>query len=94
MSGCSKDLMFDSNELKQDVIKVEILYYNSPTDSDHIISIEQEDSLVEFIDEFSKLQITVTFGAPGELEGYCIKLFKKDFNYYLITKNHIEHFSE
>jgi hypothetical protein len=21
-------------------------------------------------------------------------LFKKDFNYYLITKNHIEHFSE
>lgn len=93
MSGCSKDLVFDSNKLKQRLNKVEILYYNTSSDSELIISIE-ENNLDEFINEFSKFKMNIIFGAPGNLEGYCIKMVYKDFSYYLITKNHIEHYDE
>lgn len=94
MSGCSKDLKFTSNELKKDLEKVEIFYYNSHSDSDLIISIEQENYLDEFINEFTKLQLKITFGAPGEFQGYCIKLVFEDFSYYLISNTHMEHYDE
>lgn len=94
LTGCSKSLSFELIELKDNIMKVEILYYNDPIDNDILVSIEESDDLDEFLKEFSKLQLTITFGAPGNLEGYCIKLLYKDSSYYLITKTHMEYYNK
>ena len=90
ISGCSKKFTFESDELKNDINKVEILFYSSPSDSELLVTIEEKNDLEDFINEFSKIKLTITYGAPGNIDGYCIKLIYNNNNYYLITNNHLE----
>lgn len=65
------------------------MFYSSPSDSEILVTIEEKNDLEDFINEFSNIKLTITYGAPGNIDGYCIKLIYNN-NYYLITNNHME----
>lgn len=90
MSSCSKKANFTLDNLKNDANRIELINYNDSTNGD-IVSVIEDVDVTSFIDDFMKLYIKITFGAPGNLDGYGIKIIYKNSYYHIITKYHMEY---
>lgn len=93
MSSCSKKTNFTSEDLKSSTKGFELINYNDSTNG-VVVSVIEEGDYISFIDDFMTLDITITFGAPGNPHGYGIKIIYNDDYYHIITKYYMAYYSE
>lgn len=90
MSSCSKIVNFSKDDLVTDTQRIELMIYNESI-TGVTVKVIEEVNLSSFIDDFLQLNIKTTFGAPGTLDGYAIKIIYHNGDYHLISKYHMEY---
>ena len=103
LSSCAKSYDFDTDDLKSNVVKVEIIYLSEYQGSlypdyekEHELLVTLNDELKNlFIDDFSKLEFKKYYGSPNNSpKGNCLKFYYNDGSYAYITYYTFIRFSE
>lgn len=90
MSSCSKIANFSKDDLMTDTKRIELMIF-SESITGSTIKVIEEANLTSFIDDFLQLNVKTTFGAPGTLDGFAIKIIYHNGYYHLISKYHMEY---
>lgn len=93
MSSCAKKANFAPDDLKLNTKGFELISYNDSTYG-VVVSVIAEENYTSFIDDFMTLDIKITFGAPGNLDGYGIRIIYNDGYYHLITKYYMAYYND